>query len=61
MASAKPVVLRELANRDIDEAISYYLGEGAVDAALGLVDTLEQAFEHIAHHPASGSTRTHSN
>lgn len=55
--AAKPVVPRELANRDIDEAITYYLGEGALDAAIGLVDALEQIFDHIARHPASGSTR----
>lgn len=55
--AAKPVLPRELANRDIDEAIAYYLGDGAVDAALGLVDALEQASAHIARHPASGSTR----
>lgn len=55
--AAKTVILRELADRDIDEAISYYLGEGAVDAALGLVDALEQALDHLARHPASGSTR----
>lgn len=55
--AAKPVLPRELANRDIDEAIAYYLGDGAVDAALGLVDALERAFAHIARHPASGSTR----
>ena len=55
--ATKPVVLRELANLDIDEAIAYYLGEGAVDATLGLVDALEKAFDHIGQHPASGSTR----
>ena len=39
--TAKPVVPRELANRDIDDAISYYLGEGAEQAAFGFIDALE--------------------
>jgi toxin ParE1/3/4 len=55
--TAKPVVPRELANRDIDDAIAYYLGEGAEQAALGFIDALEQAYAHIARHPATGSPR----
>ena len=55
--TAKPVVPRELANRDIDDAISYYLGEGAEQAAFGFIDALEQAYAQIARHPASGSPR----
>lgn len=55
--TAKPVVPRELANRDIDNAIAYYLSEGAEQAALGFIDTLEQAYTRIGHHPATGSPR----
>jgi len=55
--TAKPVVPRELANRDIDNAIAYYLSEGTEQAALGFIDALEQAYTHIAHHPATGSPR----
>ena len=55
--TAKPVVLREQVNRDIDDAISYYLSEGAEQAALGFVDALEQAYSHISRHPATGSPR----
>ena len=44
----KPVVPRTLANRDIDESIDYYLGEGSPQAALGFVDVLEEAYAHIA-------------
>ena len=51
----KPVIPREQANRDIDEALGHYLSEGAEAAALGLIDTLEQAYAHIARHPAMGS------
>jgi toxin ParE1/3/4 len=54
---SKPVIPRELANRDVDEAIAWYLNEGASQAALGLIDALEQAYSHIARHPATGSAR----
>ena len=52
---AKPVIPREQANRDIDEALDHYLSEGAEAAALGFIDMLEQAYAHIARHPATGS------
>lgn len=55
--TAKPVVPRGLANRDIDEAVAYYLGEDAELAALGFIDALEQAYAHISLHPATGSPR----
>lgn len=51
----KPVIPREQANRDIDEALAYYLNEGTEAAALGFIDFLEQAYSHIARHPATGS------
>ena len=54
---AKPVVARELANRDIDDAIAYYLSEDVEQAALGFIDALEQAYAHISRHPATGSPR----
>ncbi len=54
---AKPIVPREQANRDIDEAIAYYLGEDAEQAAFGFIDALEQAYAHISRHPAAGSPR----
>lgn len=53
----KPVIPREAANRDADEAIAYYLGEQAEHAALGFIDALEQAYAHISRHPATGSPR----
>lgn len=55
--NAKPVIPRERATRDIDEAIAYYLDEDAEQAALGFVNALEQAFVHIGRHPATGSPR----
>lgn len=55
--SAKPVILRERASRDIDEAIAYYLGEDAEDAALGFIDALEDAYKRLGRHPGIGSPR----
>lgn len=54
---AKPIVPREQANRDIDEAIAYYLGETAQQAVFGFIDALEQAYTQIGRHPATGSPR----
>lgn len=53
----KPVIPRELANRDVNEAIEHYLNENAPQAAFGFVKALEQAYAHIGRHPATGSTR----
>ncbi len=55
--TVKPVVPRELANRDIDDAIAYYLSESTEQAALGFIDALEQTYTHISRHPATGSPR----
>lgn len=55
--SAKPVVPRALANRDVDDAIRHYLQEHAPDAALSFIDALEQAWGRIARHPGIGSPR----
>jgi toxin ParE1/3/4 len=54
---AKPVVPRAQADRDVDETITYYLEQGAVDAALGFIDALERACDHIGRYPAAGSPR----
>ena len=53
----KPVIPREQASRDVDQAINYFLGESAIDAALGFIDALEQAYQYIGRHPAAGSSR----
>jgi toxin ParE1/3/4 len=53
----KPVVPRELANQDVDEAITHYLSEDTAEAALGFIDALERAYSHISRHPSSGSPR----
>lgn len=54
---AKAVVPREQANRDVDEAVAYYLGEGAAQAALGFIDALEKTYTDIARHAGTGSPR----
>lgn len=55
--SIKPVVPRDRANRDVDDAIAYYLKEYAEPAALGLVDALEDAYALLGRHPAIGVSR----
>jgi len=54
---AKAVIPREQAQRDVDEAIAYYLGQASEAVALGFVDALEKAYGHIGRHPAAGSPR----
>jgi toxin ParE1/3/4 len=54
---AKPVVPREQANQDVDDAVAHYLAEGAETAALGFIDALQNAYRHIGRHPAAGSPR----
>ena len=53
----KPVVPREQARRDVEDAVSRYLAEHAGVTALGFIDALENAYGHIARHPATGSPR----
>jgi toxin ParE1/3/4 len=55
--TAKPVVLRERADRDIDAAVAHYRGEAGARVALAFIDAIEQAFRQIAQHPASRSPR----
>lgn len=53
----KPVVPREQASQDVDDAIVYYLDEASSAVALGFIDALERAYTHIARHPGTGSPR----
>ena len=55
--AAKPVVPRERAGQDIDEAIDHYAREAGERVAVRFVDGLEQAFAAIGRDPASGSSR----
>lgn len=54
---SKAVVPRDRAKRDVEDAIDYYLGENAPEAALGFIDALEQAYKHIGRYPGTGSSR----
>lgn len=54
---AKPVIPRQQANQDVEDVVSYYLGEHAETAALGFIDELERAYAHIARNPNAGSAR----
>jgi toxin ParE1/3/4 len=54
---ANPIVPRELANRDVDEAIAYYVSEASDRVALGFIEALERAYRHISRHPCGGSSR----
>jgi toxin ParE1/3/4 len=54
---SKRVIPRGQPDRDVDEAITHFLREDTLRAALGFIDALEQAYAHIGRHPASGSTR----
>lgn len=54
---AKPVVPRERANQDIDEAINFYLSAGAEKTALDFVDAIEKALGQISRQPGAGSPR----
>lgn len=54
---AKSVVPRTQANRDVDDALAYYLSEDAPQAALGFIDALEKAYAQLGRHPGTGSPR----
>jgi len=55
--SPKRIIPRQRANRDVDEAVDYYLRDAGEKAALGFIDALDRAYRHIARHPATGSPR----
>jgi toxin ParE1/3/4 len=55
--SAKPIVPRERARRDMDDAVDYYAREAGEQVALGFIDMVESAYRAIASHPAAGSSR----
>ena len=54
---SKPVIRRVGADRDVEQAIDYYLSEASEEVALGFVNALERSFLRIGRHPASGSTK----
>ena len=52
-----PVIPRNRADQDVDDAIDNYLSEDAPEAALGFIDALQRAYGHIGRHPETGSSR----
>jgi toxin ParE1/3/4 len=55
--TAKPVIPREQARRDVEAAVDFYATEAGEAVALRFVDAVEAASRAISHHPASGSPR----
>jgi toxin ParE1/3/4 len=55
--SGKPVLLRDDAQRDVIDAIDYYLTQASEQVALDFVDALESAYRHIGRAPMTGSSR----
>jgi toxin ParE1/3/4 len=53
----KLVIPRLAATRDAERAVDHYVGKGAPEAAAGFVTALQEAYDHIGAHPASGSPR----
>lgn len=49
--------LREVARRDVEGAVDYYVGEGGEALAQRFVAVLQRALDLIARHPAAGSPR----
>jgi toxin ParE1/3/4 len=53
----KPVILRVLAEQDIEKASFHYQSEGGEALALNFIEEAEQAFRRIGRNPAIGSPR----
>jgi toxin ParE1/3/4 len=55
--TAKPVVPRELAQRDVEGAIDHYSDEAGADLAFRFIDALSEAYRTIGSRPGTGSPR----
>ncbi|RVT93602.1 type II toxin-antitoxin system RelE/ParE family toxin [Sphingomonas crocodyli] len=55
--TAKWVVPRAQAHRDVTDAIDHYGLEAGPDVSLGFVEALEAAYRSIGEHPGIGSPR----
>lgn len=55
--TAKPVVLRELASRDVEAAAEFYRAEAGEAVALRFIDALQSAIAAVGRHPGAGSPR----
>ena len=55
--SGKAIVLRRIAEKDVEEAVAHYVDEGGDALALRFIDSLESAFFRVGTQPAMGSPR----
>ena len=55
--TGKPVIPRERAKLDAEDAALFYLHEGGDSIASRFVDALESAFHHLSKYPGAGSIR----
>ena len=55
--NGKPVVLRESARLDIDEALAHHVAEAGPSVALDFIDALESIRRNIGEQPGTGSPR----
>jgi toxin ParE1/3/4 len=55
--SGKPVLLRDLARRDVEAAVDYYVRIAGPDVALSFIDALQSAYRAVGDRPALGSPR----
>lgn len=53
----KPVIPRQLAHDDILNAVDHYRTQADPRVVQAFIDALQQAFRHIARHPAAGTAR----
>lgn len=55
--TAKPVIPRQRAREDVDDAIEHYVAVAGSAVALRFVDALDETFGRLSRHPLSGSPR----
>lgn len=55
--NTRRLIPRDQARRDVEEAVDYYAIEAGPSVALGFIEALEEAYRHVAAHPAAGSPR----
>jgi len=55
--NAYPVIPRQRAYRDVDEALEYLVAQAPPSVASGFIDAVEDAYWHLAQFPESGSPR----
>lgn len=54
---SKPVRLRRVAQRDVEQALDAYLQEAGEETALRFIDALERTYRNISERPRAGSSR----